>query len=266
MDKTVEPTSRGELLAASEANMIAYWSSYGRGPGCTLHQAPGATWIYTGVQHTLFNCALFPQPGNVKAVADALRAKIEERGASALWWVGPQTEPDELGPLLEQNGLQPAGDGPAMAVDLAALDGGELLPGLKIERVTGADMQALWARTVCIGTGFPDEVTEALTSLEATLDGPEYLAQRRYIGFLDGTPVGTSALVTAGGVAGIYAVATLPAARRNGVGRTMTLLPLLEARHDGYRTGVLQASAMGYPVYTALGFREVCRYRFYLQS
>jgi predicted acetyltransferase len=66
--------------------------------------------------------------------------------------------------------------------------------------------------------------------------------------------------------AGIFAVATMPAARNQGIGGLMTVTALQEARQLGYRVGVLQASDMGYPVYKRIGFRDVCTYRLYLQS
>jgi ribosomal protein S18 acetylase RimI-like enzyme len=64
-------------------------------------------------------------------------------------------------------------------------------------------------------------------------------------------------------VAGIYSVATLPDWRGRGLGAAVSLAPLLDARREGYKVGVLQSSEMGYKVYQRLGFREVCRISHY---
>lgn len=37
------------------------------------------------------------------------------------------------------------------------------------------------------------------------------------------------------------------------------MVPLIEARAEGYAIGVLHASPMGLPLYERLGFRTVCR-------
>jgi predicted acetyltransferase len=64
-------------------------------------------------------------------------------------------------------------------------------------------------------------------------------------------------------VAGIFAVATIEAARGRGIGMAVTMAPLLDARACGYCVGVLQASEMGYPVYARMGFTEQFRYHLY---
>lgn len=269
MQNIIKDPSSAELLAALESNMVAFWSAYGRADGCTLQVTANVAWFYTGIQVPLFNGVLSAKmkPEGVKATFDSLQAKIVEQGALAFWWVGPQAEPNDLGARLEQYGLQPAGEIPGMALDLRAVDNEpEMTPSFTIQKVSNAEMQRLWARIAGVGTGFPDVVTEAIVRVEATLDDPQYKAQHRYIGFLDGTPVATSALVLDSGVAGIYAVATIPEARRKGIGWVMTVLPLLEAKQMGYRIGILQASAMGYPLYQKIGFKDVCKYRLFLQS
>ena len=75
---------------------------------------------------------------------------------------------------------------------------------------------------------------------------------------LDGRPAGASAGLVAAGVVGLYWVATLHYARGRGVGAAVTLAPLLAARAQGYRVGILHASKLGFPVYQPLGFRQYC--------
>lgn len=264
----IDRLSSKELLPALDANMVAYWAPYGRGVGCTSQATPKAVWFYTGVPHPLFNGVISARLARdeVESTRDALQACIKERDAPALWWVGPLAKPENLGAVLEQSGLQPAGQAPGMAVELGALPEAAAISGFSVERVDSTEKQGLWARIAAAGTGFPDAAGEALERIEASLGDPQYKAQRRYIGMLDDVPVATSALVLEEGVAGIYAVATLPDARNKGIGRTMTLLPLLAARRLGYRVGTLQASSMGYPIYKKMGFGDVCTYKLYMQS
>lgn len=87
-----------------------------------------------------------------------------------------------------------------------------------------------------------------------------------YLGKLDGEPVATSLLFLGGGVAGIYNVATLPEARRQGIGSALTMIPLLEARRQGYRIGILQTTPTGLNLYRRLGFREYCLFSAYFWS
>ena len=178
-----------------------------------------------------------------------------------------QSTPENLGTLLEQYGLQRAGETPGMAANLAEVSSAQKkIDNFKIEKVSNAEMRVLWARTAAVGTGFSDAATDELAQLEVTLSDPQYKAQYRYIGFLAGTPVATSAMVLDSGVAGIYAVATIPEARRKGIGKIMTVIPLLEAKQKGYHVGILQASSMGYPIYKKIGFKKVCKFHIYIQS
>jgi GNAT superfamily N-acetyltransferase len=272
MDKVVslvDDMASPELLSALHANMVAFWTPYGRSAGCTLHATPSAVWFYTGVQHPLFNGVISATlgPDEVEITRDALQAHIKKCGAPALWWVGPRSKPDDLGTRLERLGLQPAGEAPGMAIDLASLPNDlSAISGFVVERIEGPVRQAQWARIAAVGTEASGAAVDALERIEATLADPQYRAQHRYVGMLDGLPVATSALVFGYGVAGIYAVATLPAARNKGIGRAMTLSPLLEARRLGYRVGILQASSMGYPIYKKMGFGDVCTYWLYMQS
>lgn len=261
--------STDRLQPAMDRNMAAYWAPYGRGAGAELHEAGGTTWIYTGIATPLFNgvsSANLDEEG-VKALVASLKQRIAQRGAPAFWWIGPLSRPENIGALLEQRGLKPAGSAPGMAVDLEAIDGARArVPGFEMTAVDGPELRALWARIAAAGTGLTATAIAQLEKLEPTIDDPRYARQRRYLGTLEGKPVASSALLLEAGVAGVYAVATLPEARKRGIGRAMTLAPLLEARALGYRTGILQSSSAGYPIYRKLGFADVCKYALYLQS
>jgi ribosomal protein S18 acetylase RimI-like enzyme len=88
---------------------------------------------------------------------------------------------------------------------------------------------------------------------------------RHYTGFVDGEAVASGSMFVdqASGSAGIYHVGTRPDRRGRGIGRAVTLVPLLEAREAGLRFGVLKASHLGRSVYERLGFAERARLRQY---
>jgi GNAT superfamily N-acetyltransferase len=76
-----------------------------------------------------------------------------------------------------------------------------------------------------------------------------------FVGRLDGRTVATNMLFCGGGVASVYAVATVEDARGKGIGGAITLAPLLEARSQGYRHAVLFSTEMGVRPYERIGFR-----------
>lgn len=181
------------------------------------------------------------------------------------WFVGPSSRPSGLGTYLERHGFAPRSGLPGMAVDLMALKEDRSPPtDLIVERVNDAEMLAAWARTAWTGTGFPEESRRAFVELESSVGSVLDTSRLRYLGYQRGVPVATSAMILQDGVAGIYAVAALPEARRQGLGTALTLAPLRDALDMGYRVGTLQASSIGYWVYRRLGFRQVCEFGVYV--
>ena len=151
-----------------------------------------------------------------------------------------------------------------MAVDLAALSEEGVPEGLTIERVGDAETLPELCSTICEGFEMPSWLAEPTARLCAAAGFGDDAAAVSYAGRLDGRIVATSLVYYGAGVAGIYNVATLAACRGRGVGRAMTLAPLLDARRRGYRIGILHSSAMGLPVYRKLGFEQYCEIRHFV--
>jgi ribosomal protein S18 acetylase RimI-like enzyme len=150
-----------------------------------------------------------------------------------------------------------------MAVDLLALNEDIAAPSdLRIKHVTQAGTLRRWVSTMFRGFELPDSGERALFDLLIGLGFD--LPLRNYVGFLNGEPIATAELFLGAGVAGIYGVATVPTARRQGIGAALTLAPLREARAMGYRIGILHSSVMGLGVYRRLGFREYCKMSHYM--
>jgi ribosomal protein S18 acetylase RimI-like enzyme len=148
-----------------------------------------------------------------------------------------------------------------MTIDLADLPPVEIRANVVIEEVDGDPDALRDAVTIALTTnGLPpmsvDPYLDALDRLTERSTIRTFLARR------DGAPLATSTLISAGGVAGLYNVGTLPDARRTGLGRLVSVAAMVAGREAGYRVGVLQSSPLGEPIYRAIGFEERARFTF----
>jgi ribosomal protein S18 acetylase RimI-like enzyme len=99
-------------------------------------------------------------------------------------------------------------------------------------------------------------MTTSFTSVDA-LSSPEL---RTVIAYVDGQPVATAQTLLSHGIAGVYSVATLEAARGRGLGDLVTRAVTNRAFDEGARANTLQASVMGEPIYARMGWEEIYRY------
>jgi GNAT superfamily N-acetyltransferase len=259
MREFLRDLSKPALVAAIKANAFEWWHYLGRSPKAEFYDSPELTWLRTGISNSFVNCVLRTRlgPENVDAVIEGTLAHFQDVAAMS-WWTEPGTQPADLGVHLMDHGLTYTGGASGMAVDLLELN--EDLPtptGLTIEHVEDTEALEKWAYASIMGFEHPETDVNIWFDVFAGL-GFE-LPLRNYVGILDGEPVATSELFLAAGVAGIYVVATVPDARRQGIGAALTLAPLREARAMGVRIAILHASRMGLGVYRRLGFQEYCK-------
>jgi GNAT superfamily N-acetyltransferase len=85
-----------------------------------------------------------------------------------------------------------------------------------------------------------------------------------FVAYFDNEPVGAAMTMLSHGIAGIYWVGTLEAARGKGIAEACTRV----ATNWGFDTGApnvqLQASPMGEPIYRRMGYEDLYRFDFYL--
>jgi ribosomal protein S18 acetylase RimI-like enzyme len=255
------------VVDAIEANLVSFFPLFARLPNAEIHLGSDLLWSITEIAYPLFNSILGTrlEPHRVDAVIAEAVARGRAKKVPLLWWTGPATRPADLGRSLESHGFVHAGNAPGMAADLLALDESFTAPaGLEIAEIQDAESLETWCRTAAAGYELPDVVTDAWLVWYCAVGLNQDPPLRHFIGMLRGKPVAVASLFLASGVAGIYNVATVPEARRQGIGALITLEALRRARTAGFRVGVLQSSDMGVGIYGRLGFREFCRIDHYL--
>jgi len=266
MNAILQDLSTSNLVAAIEENLFSLMPAFHKWPQAEVYDEAEIKWSITDIPFPIFNSIMRAQlaPAKLDATIQFIVSQAKLRNVPLLWWTGPTTQPADIGKLLAEHGFVDEGQMPGMAVILENLNENLPMPsGLTVQRVTDDETLKQWSQVCATGFGMPDFVGDAFCDFMHYVDPDTVLA---YLGWRNGQPVATSLLLLAAGVAGIYNVATIPEARRQGIGAMMTLKPLRDARDRKYKVGILQASEMGADVYRSLGFEEYCKIGQYVWS
>lgn len=174
------------------------------------------------------------------------------RGKPFLWWATPSHLTPESDSVLRSRGLQPSPE-PGMHVPLGAPVDPHTTAGVEIVET---EPTAEVVGVMLAGFEFPDFVGDPLLRAFGAF-GSEVIFH--VIARLDGEAVSTGSVFVTGSTAGIYNIATVQSARRQGIGYAVTATLMNLARDRGCTDAVLMASPMGRPTYERLGFVEVCQ-------
>ncbi len=263
MKHILQDLSPVNLIIANEENLASWIHVFGRLDGYLVNDVPGVKRSIGDIPMSLFNSIMDTRLtlDNVETTIKYVITDAKKRNVPLLWWIGPSTRPVDLATHLEKFDFTIDEDSPGMAVLLDELNDSLRIPeGLSITPIMDEASQLDWCWAMAAGFEIPASLTDfAVSSWQNLLNHCDPEITMAYLARLNGKPVATSLLQLGGGVAGIYAVATIPEARRKGIGAQVTLFPLIDARAKGYKAGILEASEMGVNVYRSLGFRENCR-------
>jgi hypothetical protein len=106
--------------------------------------------------------------------------------------------------------------------------------------------------------GMPAEVLPAMIT-------PSMMCTDRHVqtvvAYVDGRPMAAAQTLLSHGIAGVYWVGTIEAARGKGLGETVTRAVTNRAFDLGAAANTLQASSMGEPIYLRMGYETLYRYR-----
>ncbi len=256
----LQDTSAASMTRAIEESLAAFPRQIGRLTGAELHDTPTLLWLATGIPIGLGNGVYrsILAPDTVDDTIEKVQEEFRRRRLPLMWQVGPSSQPEDLRQRLLAHSFVHDEDEPGMALDILAMNEDFSLPvGLDIRLVENMSMLREWVATW--GFGVPNDTLLLFQDVHAGMGiGPNH-PWRYFLGYMQGKPVATSVLFIGAGVTAVHDVATLPEARHKGIGTTMTLAALRDARREGYRIAILTASPYGERIYQRIGFREYCR-------
>lgn len=232
-----------------------------RGNG-EVRELPGVSIASAGVAFQMFNAAFLSGPvesENELARRVTLPAvHFNARGLEwAYWicedWVTPKLQ-KRIRTVLERQGLRHSVDLPGMAAQ-RVLPPARPLPAMDVRRVSNGrareDFCAIGSVCFHVPITWFSEVFDS--------DGVWRLF-RAYVGYANGEPVSTTAIVMGGGALGVYNVATLPEHQRRGYGEAVMRSALQDAQREfGVQPTILQSTVAGYRLYERMGFRTITR-------
>lgn len=246
------------------ANLAASLAFYG-----PVETSAGLSLITSSVAYSVFNIALLssavPDPfhPSVSELDRRLEAAGEHyRRRNREWsiWVcehllGPMTS-RRLMKICEAHGLQCIAESPGMETEEFPA-ARRAMPELEFRPVCDRESRAGFSRLVTACFHIPTSIAGIIYEHDAPWHAPLDI----WLGYHDGQPVTSAAVIAAAGGLGIYSVATLPAWRGRGYAEAVMRHAVADQRAKGVSGPlVLQSSPAGLELYRKLGFRRVTRY------
>lgn len=265
-----EDTAR---LADRHTQAVQSWLS-SRSPRGQRFDGTGVSATSTGLPVPLLNLAHgshFPPGADGQAIdaeIEAVKSFFARQGVGRTftWWLSPLAQPPNMGRYLARHGLEPGAYRlPTLVAPLpSSAHWPAPNPRAQVWQATGRpDLEAAsHIRRIAFRFGadaartyFEDMATDWLRGDPARL----YVARAGD----NGPPVAMGALIMGDGLPGVYVMATLPEAQRQGLGKAILAHILSETATQGHHLIVLTAGPQAYSLYRKFGFEHIFEYTLY---
>jgi len=248
-----------ELVSDAHESFVAcYRMLADRSPGGLVREDDGMFAFVSGLPVELFNGCVVTAPCSAVEL-DATLAWLTGEGVPSQVWIAEGLS-SELGQVPLRHGFRVEDTRvPGMVLNPVPRIP-DPPPSVTVERVDEASRPEYAA--IVLQSGMGSEVAERLTSLPFAGDPDVEL----FLGRLEGRPVGISIAVMSPNTGGVVGVGTLPDARGRGVGTAVSWAAVAAGADRGRDPIVLQATPLGLPIYSAMGFRTVVSYVEYTRA
>jgi len=254
------------VLRALEYNLWEFWSWFGRGPGCALHDEGDALWFETPIPTLPYNMVLrFAVTSDIDRRIDSIVKHYLRRRVAFLWIIHPSSMPKDLGDRLNKRGLVEIEVCSGMATNLTNMPELQSAPeGFEIRELDNETAANYLVDFAAWRWHVPEEAKSHLRVYTQVLRiGRPSPILRCWMAWCGKLPVSKAGLYCGAGAAGIYAVATRPQARGQGLAGTLTVEALRAARENGYQLAVLHSTPMAEGLYAKLGFSYVAPFKIF---
>lgn len=247
------------LARLEHENMIETMSAgVANAPGSLVRRRDGVALLASGLPVRFFNqISIESGDATPEAVAEAV-ADMRERGQPFEVHLRRGTD-DDFRPLMAELGLilpAEADPMPGMALHPIPPSASAIPAGHEICRVDDQRGMEDHLRAGALGFGMPEEMLRAIVARD-TWQRP---GNTVYVGYSDGEPVTTGLGIRTGRTIGVYNIATIENARRQGLGAAITERVAADGLAAGCDVAILQSSPIGRAIYERLGYRTVVEY------
>lgn len=234
--------------------------------GGEVRELPGVSIASAGVTFQMFNAAFLsgPVPNEQELARRILLAltHFSTRGQEWAYWVCEgwvdRAARKRARQIFLDHGLRHSVDLPGMEAE-SLLPPARALPWMDVRRVTNETVRDAFCAigSLCFHVPLPwfREVFDN--------DGV-WSPFEAWVGYVDGEPVSTAAVVVGGDALGVYNVATVPEHQHCGYAEVVMRAALEDARRrHGISRSILQSTPAGHRLYQRMGYRTVTKVSVY---